>query len=78
MGDDAGGGEGDGGVDVDYGFAVVEDGVDEFVGQECVGAFVAAVVAEEGGEHFRGPPLLFFILFEHGGLAGEAARIFFL
>lgn len=78
MGDDAGGGEGDGCVDVDGGFAVIENGVDEFVGEECVGAFVAAVVTEGGGEHVGGPPLFFFVLFEDGGLAGKAAGVLFL
>lgn len=77
MGDDAGGGVGDGAIDVDGGFALVENGVDEFVGEKGMGALVAAVVAERGGQHVRCPPLFLLIPFEHRGLAGEAAGVLF-
>ena len=39
---------------------------------------MAAVVAERSGQHVRGPPLLFFVFFEDGGLAGEASGVLFL
>ena len=46
VGDDAGSGEGEGFVDIHGGAPSVEQGVDEFVCDEGVGAFVAALVAE--------------------------------
>ena len=39
---------------------------------------MAAVVAEGGGEHVRGPPLFLLVFFEDGGLAGEASGVLFL
>lgn len=78
MGDDAGDGVGEGFGDVDGGFAVVENGFDEFVGEESVGAFVAGVVAEGRGEEIGGPPFGSFVFFEHGTLAGETGVVLFL
>ncbi len=71
--DDAGGGVSHGFVDIHGGLALLENGGDELVGDETVGARVAAVVPERFGQQIGFPPLHFLVMFRRLGEARKAS-----
>src|SRR3954454_7246764 len=73
--DDPRRGVGDRLVDAHGRQSLLEQGLDELMGQERVRAFVAAVVAERGREHVGLPPLALPILFEGRELPDEASAV---
>ena len=76
MRDHAGGGESHGSVNVDQGLATLDEGVDELVGNETMGAFMAAVMAEGFGQEVGLPPSGRGIALDHLRGARKAAAIF--
>ena len=73
MRDHAGGGESHGSVNVDQGLATLDEGVDELVGNETMGAFMAAVMAEGFRQEVGLPPSGRGIALDHLRRAGKAA-----